>query len=996
MKFYRIPYALMAAATLLAPAAFAKVSVSTQGNVTTMRFVVDDITFKGAPNPQKSGLALKKAHLIGVDGYEGITFEIGAPEVPVIRFYADGDVSVQMDSQTKAGHLNQAERLAPSQPPHSKSAEAPAFVMNTAAYANKSLAKASYSIAAAGSINGIPRQLVTLYPLAYAPGSGDWQLRPSFKVQVTHAKKNKTAVDGRDIFAFVVGHRFVSSPSLAAYVALKKKLGFQVEIIDVASGDTPDTIRAKLQSLYKRPDGHLKYALIIGEAADVPAHESDNISGVTDHYYRAIDTDNYDADINGPDIGVGRVSVDSGDQLDAVLSKFTRYTEGAFAEEGWLNQVAFIATDDRYQVAEGTHNYVVSTHTAPKRYTGVFPAANQDGGDKLYPVTYHVTDSKVVEVMNQGRTIIEYSGHGSNTSWAGPNISQSDVRSLTNANALPFVIGNACITGDFRVAESFAETWQRHPAGAITYWGSMDSTYWDEDDLLERYMFDHIYRDGALAFGDVTSYALGEVWRNYGGNGKSKYYWETYHVFGDPSLDLRTTHTRRVTVAGPQALPIGVDHVEYKVSDANGPVVGVRVALGDVTGTPTALLAGVTDADGKVSFDLAATAQAVKTLQVVVSGQNTVLAENALQIIPAENPYLSFSSYTIADRTEQTLYVGETASLTFNIQNLGLQPTQGGTITAENVTGPAQLINKTAAFGPLAARDTFRIPADSLSLKVNDDARSGDSVTMDLKWTTNEGQTATVTVTLHVLRAQLRIEAVDFGSASGILPGQSGEVYVTVKNTGTEIIHGGAFSAESGACVSAVTGNLAIDNLAPGASTRVASPLTVSIDAACVNGNAALVRIVGRYQSVAHAIDLDATATFSVGALVTITRALDNLHLQILDNETAEQPIEANMMGTIESVGVHVKLTHTYMGDLVISLVHPDGTRITLQDRQGASGSNLDVTFGLGGQDVGELAKLKGKPATGTWKLLIEDTANQDEGTLNEVALSIKGYVSGT
>ncbi len=144
-----------------------------------------------------------------------------------------------------------------------------------------------------------------------------------------------------------------------------------------------------------------------------------------------------------------------------------------------------------------------------------------------------------MQSMRAGRVIINYSGHGSTDSWAGPNVSQSNVRSLNHDSALPFVISNACITGDFTVQESFAETWLRHPKGAIMFWGSMDSSYWDEDDILERRMFDGIFRDKIMKFGSITQFALTELWKHYGGSGKSKYYFETYITFGDPSIELR-------------------------------------------------------------------------------------------------------------------------------------------------------------------------------------------------------------------------------------------------------------------------------------------------------------------------------------------------------------------------------------------------------------------------------------------------------------------------
>ena len=70
------------------------------------------------------------------------------------------------------------------------------------------------------------------------------------------------------------------------------------------------------------------------------------------------------------------------------------------------------------------------------------------------------------------------------------------------------------------------------------FWGSLWTSYWDEDDILERRMYDGIFQKGKSTFADITSNALSEHWRHYGGAGKSEYYWETYVSFGDPSPKL--------------------------------------------------------------------------------------------------------------------------------------------------------------------------------------------------------------------------------------------------------------------------------------------------------------------------------------------------------------------------------------------------------------------------------------------------------------------------
>src|SRR5690606_27381543 len=108
-----------------------------------------------------------------------------------------------------------------------------------------------------------------------------------------------------------------------------------------------------------------------------------------------------------------------------------------------------LATNDRYTVAEGSHNYVIDTYTKNQGYVGVFPNANELGGDKLYAITHRVSNQRANEVIAMGRTIINYSGHGATTYWDSPGVTQADVRALNHENATAFVVSNACITGQF-------------------------------------------------------------------------------------------------------------------------------------------------------------------------------------------------------------------------------------------------------------------------------------------------------------------------------------------------------------------------------------------------------------------------------------------------------------------------------------------------------------------------------------------------------------------
>ncbi|HEX4924845.1 MAG TPA: C25 family cysteine peptidase, partial [Bdellovibrionales bacterium] len=298
--------------------------------------------------------------------------------------------------------------------------------------------------------------------------------------------------------------------------------------------NTPDELRAQLQQIFQATKGGLQHVLLVGDHEDVPGKQGLHIRGPTDHYYRAIDTADYATDINGPDVNVGRFPAANEEQLAAMVAKSIRYQTRQFKNVSWVGKAAWLATHDRWQVAEGTHNHVIQTHTAPSGYIGMVPFANMPGGDQLYPITHKVTRQQIMSAFGEGRGWIQYSGHGTYSGWEDMN--QAEVRALAS-DALPFVVSNSCLTGDYSQAETFAETWIRHPQGAIFFWGSVDLTYWDEDDILEKKQVDGMYLVNRRTFGEITNYALSELWRHLGGEGRSKYYWETYTSFGDPSIE---------------------------------------------------------------------------------------------------------------------------------------------------------------------------------------------------------------------------------------------------------------------------------------------------------------------------------------------------------------------------------------------------------------------------------------------------------------------------
>jgi hypothetical protein len=527
--------------------AFSAVITSRDGSLETIKVRVDNWKWIEI---EDDGDTFMQPKLIGVDGFEGLYFEEGMPEVPVVRFIIKTQNASDIVVKAIEGAQERAaETLKFPLRPRTLSAEKLPGAVSTRSemidFSNLERVgpEEMYSIEELSPIKGVKRFLVTLFPLQLNPFGDSASLVPDFNISINYTEADKTGMAIRKpAFAFIVGEKFQGNQSLEDYKTLKESQGFHVETIEISKNlYTPDHIRDSLKNLLSSETVDLQYALIIGDLEDVDSKRSNIIRGRTDHYYRAIDTDDYEDDINGPDIGVGRLTVNSEAELDVVMAKLTRYQENDFVDLDWTADVSFIATDDYtfHKLAEGSHDHVIDNYTSGLGYTGIFPSANNRGGDQLYAIEHKAKSSHLETSFAEGRTIINYSGHGLPTGWHGPQFTQNQVRNLSQ-DSLPFVISNSCYTGKFTEDEAFAETWIKEAHGAIMFWGSMDVTYWDEDDILEKSMYEGIFKKDRRTFAEITQHALQGVWTFYGGKARSKYYWETYTTFGDPSIQLKS------------------------------------------------------------------------------------------------------------------------------------------------------------------------------------------------------------------------------------------------------------------------------------------------------------------------------------------------------------------------------------------------------------------------------------------------------------------------
>ncbi|MBW7991254.1 MAG: M6 family metalloprotease domain-containing protein [Planctomycetes bacterium] len=111
-------------------------------------------------------------------------------------------------------------------------------------------------------------------------------------------------------------------------------------------------------------------------------------------------------------------------------------------------------------------------------------------------------------------------------------------------------------------------------------------------------------------------------------------------------------------------------------------------------------------------------------------------------------------------------------------------------------------------------------------------------------------------------------------------------------------------------------------------------------------------------------------------------------NLDIPDNKAdgITDTIVINQDAIIAGVEVTLDISHSYRGDLRVTLLAPWGEAIVLHQRY-QGGSNDDIKRTIDESDVQTLATLHGHSTKGDWRLLVQDLAPVDVGTLNRWAL---------
>ena len=685
----------------------------------------------------------------------------GEPRLPVIKelievpLVADYQIEIISQSFTDVD-LNAhgiADYIIPAQAPLSKNIDNPEdveFIFNQDSYnQNTLLGQEMIQVVDLGIIRGVKMARVEIAPVFYNPVSNqirvytDLKLRVKFNnaniAQTVDAKEtayspfyqaiynqmiNFKPIDGAEfITAEPVTYIIVSDPEfesdLQPFIEWKTMKGFQVVEAYTDNpevGTTTTSIKNYLQDFYNNPpEGYnpQSFVLIVGDIAEVPTFSGTAGGHVTDLYYFTYDGA---GDIY-PECFYGRFSASTLSQLQPQIDKTLEYEKYEFPDPSFLDEVVMVAgADGSYatvwgngQINYGTENYFNAAHGI---LSHTYLQPEPTGGNY---------SQNIRNDINNGIAFGNYTAHCSASGWADPSFVINHIAQLTNAHKYPLLIGNCCSSVEFQTTCFGEEILRAADKGALGYVGGSNSTYWDEDywfgvgyrsnivanptynannlGAYDRMFHDHgePLDDWYITQGQVPS--AGNLAVTQSGSSMETYYWEIYHLMGDPSVMIYLSQPP-ATYASYQAL-MPLSSNTFTVNTEPHAYVAISKD-GELNGCALA------DATGLAEVDMFNPIVVPGEADVVITGQNLMPFIGTVTVASPNGAYVLFDDLEIDDSNGNNNGVAdfsEEIMLNISLENLGSLTASNLTATISTDDENVSIESDTHAWPDIAAGD---------------------------------------------------------------------------------------------------------------------------------------------------------------------------------------------------------------------------------------------------------------------------------------------------
>lgn len=566
--------------------------------------------------------------------------------------------------------------------------------------------------------------------------------------------------------------------ALQPFADWKIQSGMEVEMVDVATIGNSAAIRLFVANYYNT--NGLTFLLLAGDAAQVPpgfqSGDSDNI------YSYIVGNDSY------PDIFVGRFSADNLNDLQTQIDRSLDYEMNPYTATNWYDKTIGIAS----QEGPGDNNELDYEHIRVIQqehlgFTYTYAHELFEGSQGGNDAPGHPTPAQVAAAVNQGASVINYTGHGSQSSWGTSGFNISNVNQLTNTGKLPFIWSVACVNGDFKNGTCFAEAWLRathnnEPAGAIGIMASTINQSWNPpmagQDEMNLILTEAYANNIRRTFGGLSMNGCMKMNDAYGSGGSEMT--DTWVLFGDPSLMVRTANPTALTVTHNPSIFIGIG--QFTVNCATE---GAFAAL-----SMDGQLLGAAEIENGVAVINFEPIQIPGTATLTVTAFNHLPYIAALDVIPNEGPFVVCSGLDMNDENAngQADY-SENILLGLDMFNVGMDDATQVTVVISSASEYVTINDASEYYGTIPAGETISV-ADGFDITIAQNVPDNTIIALNVSAEDSQNRTvwnSTVTFRAYAPVVGLGVIVVDDanGNNNGKLdPGETATLHIGMANNG--------------------------------------------------------------------------------------------------------------------------------------------------------------------------------------------------------------------
>ena len=776
--------------------------------------------------------------------YYSSNSEIGSPELPslkkLISVPNDAEINIEIihkeSKKVKLSEFGINQYILPRQPSISKGSTADEIVfhLNNKIYKEDRLFQDNIvSTELLGKMREVQLARIIISPFSYNPLKQELEIITSLEIKVsfTNASEENNQMfysaefehlykkcinylppSPEDIITtYPVKYVIISDPLFQAplqpLIEWKTKKGFHVVesyTNDPNVGTTTASIKSYVQGLYDNAtvnDPAPTYLLLVGDVSQIPSFSGNSGSHISDLYYCEFDGggDFY------PEMYYGRFSANTVDEVEHQVEKTLTHEKYLFSDPNFLDDIVLVAgVDANYAptYGNGQINY------ATDNYFNI--AHNLTIHNYLYgsgtPITSDMAQASasIISNVSEGTGLANYTAHCGSNGWGDPSFNTGDVASLQNYDEYGLVISNCCLPNKFDEPVCFGEALLRADnKGALGHIGASNNTYWDEDywwsvGNTSNISANPTYSGTGLGAYDCWMHENGEHQNDWfitqaqilhAGNlavteagGAEQYYWEIYHLMGDPSLMPYVGIPTSLNVSHNAILPTGASSFVVNSEENSYVALSMNGILLD---------AQLCDASGVVNLNFSPISN-VGNIDIVVTKQFKQPYISTIQATSPNGPYVNVTNNFITDingNNNSLADYSETVNLDVDLFNLGGGSSQNLNLVLSSTDQYITIIDSLESVSSINSNQTITT-TNAFIFQIADLVPDQHVAIFQLNISDNQGNiwNSNINVTLNspiLNHISFTVNDLILGNGNGKLDaGENLELIVEVNNTG--------------------------------------------------------------------------------------------------------------------------------------------------------------------------------------------------------------------